>query len=78
MADRNLPRITAKSISPSFTERINGPLYIPVLGDLFPRLWGDRREVRRKRFLVHTDAGTFEVSEAKFAELQVGDPYTHR
>lgn len=56
--------ITAKSTSPLFTERVNGPLYIPILGDLFPRLWGDRREVQRKRFLVHTAHDTFEVSEA--------------
>ncbi len=73
MSTRSLPRITAKSTEP-FTERVNGPLYIPILGDLFPRLWGDRREVQRKRLLVHTDEGTFEVSEAEYAELEVGDP----
>ena len=72
--DENAAVITAKSTEP-YTERINGPLYLPVLGDLFPRLWGDRREVQRKRFLVYTDEGTFEVSEAKFMELQVGAPY---
>lgn len=67
--------ITAKSIDPAYTELVNGPLYIPVLGNLFPRLWGDRRVVTRKRFLVHTDAGSFEVSEKKFAALHNGDRY---
>lgn len=65
--------ITAKSIDPDFTEFVNSPLYIPILGRLFPRLWGDRREIRRRRFLVHTDAGTFEVSEAVWATLRIGD-----
>lgn len=72
----NMPKpgtITAKSIDPDFTEFVNGPLHIPILGDLFPRLWGDRREIRRRRFLVHTDAGTFEVSEAAWATLRIGD-----
>lgn len=45
---------------------MSGPLYIPILGRIFPRPWGDRREVQRTRYLIHTDAGSFEVSEAAF------------
>lgn len=52
---------------------MSGPLYIPVLGRLFPRLWGDRRAVQRTRYLVHTDAGSVEVSEERYTALRVDD-----
>lgn len=69
------PVIRSKPIAPDHRELVNGPLYIPVLGRLFPRLWGDRREVRRTRYLVHTDAGSFEVDRTAFDQLVVGQTF---
>lgn len=69
------PIIRSKSIDPDHRELVSGPLYIPVLGRLFPRLWGDRREVRRTRYLVHTDAGSVEVDRTAFDQLVVGQTF---
>ncbi len=70
--------IRSKSIDPDYRELVSGPLYIPVLGRLFPRLWGDRREVRRTRYLAHTDVGSFEVNEKEFDQMVVGEPFQSR
>ncbi len=56
-------------------ERINGIHYIPVLGDLFPKLWGDIQEVERSCHLIHTALGCWEVSAEEYASLQVGSPF---
>lgn len=74
MLTEHAPIIRSKSIEPDHRELVNGPLYIPVLGRLFPRLWGDRREIRRARYLVHTDTGSVEVSENEFDQMVVGEP----
>lgn len=63
-----MARVTGKSID-MVVERVNGVHYIPILGDLFPRFWGDVQAVCRSRFLVHTDQGTFEVTEAEHAQV---------
>lgn len=67
--------ITAKYIDHAFTETVNGPLYVPILGRLFPRLWGDRREMRRTRYLVYTDEGCFEVSQSEYGSVSIGDAF---
>lgn len=68
-----MARITGKSID-MVVERVNGVHYIPILGDLFPRFWGDVQAVCRSRYLLHTDEGTYEVSEAEHRSLNPGDP----
>lgn len=67
--------ITSKSIDHAFTETVNGPLYIPILGRLIPQLWGDRREVQRTRYMIHTDTGSFEVSEEEYDRSIIGEPF---
>jgi hypothetical protein len=64
--------VTGKSID-MVVERVNGIHYIPILGDIFPRFWGDVRAVYRSRHLVHTDKGTFEVGEEEHQQLSEGD-----
>jgi hypothetical protein len=63
-----MARVTGKSID-MVVERLNGVHYIPLLGDLFPRFWGDVQTVCRSRYLVHTDTGTFEVTEAEHTQV---------
>ena len=74
MATSILPsfQVTGKSIDPDFKEVVNSYLYIPILGDLFPRLWGDRRTIKRTRFLIHTVQGILEVEESEWESIQVG------
>lgn len=69
------PIVRSKSIDPDYRELVSGPLYIPILGRLFPRLWGDRREITRTRYLVYTDVGSFEVSEEVFNQQVVGERF---
>lgn len=64
--------VRGKSIDHDFTEVINGQHYIPILGDLLPKLWGDLRTIKRTRFLLSTDAGVLEVEESEYQQIEVG------
>ena len=55
----------------------SGALYIPILGDLFPKLWGQKMRETRKFFIFTNDA-KYEVNEDIYNELEKGsDCYMH-
>lgn len=66
-------RVERKSIDHHFKEQVNGHLFIPVLGNLFPSLWGDVRAIERKRYLIHTATAMIEVGVEEFDRIRIGD-----
>lgn len=67
--------VTSKRVEENFSEKVNGPLYIPVLGDLFPRIWGDVRTIVRNRYWITCGLESFEVSREQYALVVIGEHF---
>jgi hypothetical protein len=66
-----------KKIEEKSYEAGSGALYIPVLGDLFPKLWGQKmRETRR--YYIFTSDSKYEVEKEVYNDLKKDtDFYVH-
>lgn len=51
----------------------SGNLYIPILGDLFPKLWGQKMSKLLKTSVVFNNT-RYDVEPEIFNQLKVGDP----
>ncbi len=66
-----LEKVTKKE-DLSVNEAGSGNLYIPLLGDLFPSLWGqDARKVERFNFIINNTR--YEVEKGLFNKVSEGD-----
>ena len=50
----------------------SGALYIPILGDLFPKLWGQKMRTLKKHIAVANDF-EYELSEELYNKLKEGE-----
>ena len=66
-----------KKIEEKSFEAGSGALYIPILGDLFPKLWGQKmRETRR--YYIFTSDSKYEVEKEMYNDLKKDtDFYVH-
>lgn len=66
-----------KKIEEKSYEAGSGALYIPILGDLFPKLWGQKmRETRR--YYIFTSDSKYEVEKEVYNDLKKDtDFYVH-
>ncbi len=59
------------------SEPVSGMLYIPILGDLFPKLWGQEMKMIKRYFIVANDY-KHEVDIDLYSKLEEGaDFYIH-
>ena len=72
-----LKKRVVKKIEEKSYEAGSGTLYIPILGDLFPKLWGQKmRETRR--YYVFTSDSKYEVEKDVYDDLKKDtDFYVH-
>lgn len=66
-------RVDKKIVEKSY-EAGSGTLYIPILGDLFPRVWGQKMNERKKYFIYSNDY-RHEVEEEMYNYLKKGDEF---
>ncbi|PKP19940.1 MAG: hypothetical protein CVU05_10210 [Bacteroidetes bacterium HGW-Bacteroidetes-21] len=72
-----LKRKVDKTIEEKSYEAGSGALYIPILGDLFPKLWGQKMRETRKYYVFTSDT-KYEVDKDVYDELKKGtDFYIH-
>lgn len=62
-----MEKVVRKKVEKSF-EAGSGELYIPILGDLFPKLWGQKINEKYK-YLVFTEKYRYEVGEEDYSIL---------
>ena len=72
-----LKKKVEKKIEEKSYEAGSGALYIPILGDLFPKLWGQKMRESRKFFILTNDA-KYEVEKEVYVVLKKNaDFYVH-
>jgi hypothetical protein len=72
-----LKKRVEKKIEEKSYEAGSGALYIPILGDLFPKLWGQKMRETRKYFIFTSDT-KYEVEKDVYDDLKKGtDFYVH-
>ncbi len=66
-----------KKIEEKSYEAGSGALYIPILGDLFPKLWGQKMRETPKYYVFTSDA-KYEVDKEVYESLKIDtDFYVH-
>ena len=71
-----MEKIVDKEIKKSF-EAGSGNLFIPILGDLFPKLWGQKMNEKNK-YLIFTEKYRYEVGEGDYSTLNIGDVFDQK
>ena len=72
-----LKRTVEKKTEEKSYETGSGSLYIPILGDLFPKLWGQKMSESKKYFIFTSD-NKYEVAKEVYNDLKKGtDFYIH-
>ena len=69
-----IKRKVENKIEEKSCEAGSGALYIPVLGDLFPKLWGQKMRTT-KRYSILTNNYKYEVDIETFNELKKGTDF---
>lgn len=68
-----MEKVVSKKIEKSH-EAGSGALYIPILGDIFPKIWGHKMKETNK-YLVFTETYRYEVSEENYNKIEVGEDF---
>ena len=72
----NTKGVMTKTVKDKYTEKSHeagsGMLYIPILGNLFPKLWDQKMRETFKYFIV-TENYTYEVEMGEYEEFQIGE-----
>lgn len=63
-----------KKIEEKSYEAGSGALYIPILGDLFPKLWGQKMK-ETGRYLIFSGEDKFEVEKGVYNDLRKGSDF---
>ena len=71
-----MEKVVSKKVVKSF-EAGSGALYIPILGDLFPKLWGQKMKGSNKYF-IFTEKFKYEVNEEDYNKLNEGDVFDNK
>ena len=72
-----LKKRVEKKIEEKTYEAGSGALYIPILGDLFPKLWGQKMRPGRKYYII-TNESRYEVEKEMYDGLKKNtDFYIH-
>jgi len=67
-------RIVQKKIEETSWEAGSGTLFIPILGNLFPKLWGQGMS-DTKKYYIFSDDNRYEVEKDVFNSLQKNDDF---
>ena len=68
-----MEKVVSKKIEKSF-EAGSGALYIPILGNIFPKLWGQKMN-EKKKYLIFTEKYKYQVEEDDYNKLEEGDKF---
>ena len=72
----NAKGVLTKVVKDKYTEKSyeagSGMLYIPILGNLFPKLWNQKMRESLKYFIA-TEGYTYEVEESEYELFQIGE-----
>ena len=71
-----MKKVVSKKVEKSF-EAGSGAMYIPILGDLFPKLFGQEMNESNKYF-IFTEEYRYEVSEEHYAAINAGDAFDEK
>lgn len=52
----------------------SGMLYIPILGDLFPKLWGQKMKMTKRYFIIANEY-RYEVAEEVYTNFETGTEF---
>lgn len=67
-------RIVEKKLEEKSYEAGSGNLYIPILGDLFPKIWGQKMTETIKYFIVSNNHN-YEVDKEFYNNISKGEEY---
>jgi hypothetical protein len=68
--------VKSKRIEES-AEAGSGAMFIPILGNLFPKLWGQKMNVSNK-YLVFTDKHKYQVNEENYHKVIIGEAFDEK
>lgn len=71
-----MKKVVSKKVEKSF-EAGSGAMYIPILGDLFPKLFGQKMQESNKYF-IFTEESRYEVKEEDYNTLNAGDAFDEK
>lgn len=71
-----MEKVVRKETEPSW-EAGGGKLYIPILGDLFPKRYSQEPKETLKYFII-TETTKYQVEKENYEKLNIGDEFDEK